>query len=106
MSLADRLRSLSDALPAGGSVTLSRDALRELLVEADELSVDLTVRQAARLLGLSESAVRRLLEAERLRGYKAGSTWYVPTSSLTEYRTEQKGRPMLRAVAVRRRGLA
>ena len=66
MSLADRLRSLSDALPEGGSVTLTRDALRELLAEAEaEPAVDLTARQAAHLLGVSEATVRRLLEARK-----------------------------------------
>jgi excisionase family DNA binding protein len=104
VSLADRLRRLTESLPAGGSVTLTRDALGELLAEADEPSVDLTVRQVARLLAVSESAVRRLLEAQHLRGYKAGATWCVPPGSLADFRAEQeKGRPTLRPVAVRRR---
>src|SRR5262245_49079231 len=108
MSLADRLRRLSDSLPAGGSVTLTKDALVELLGESDcNPGVDLSASQVATLLGLSDSAVRRLLEGGELRGYKkpGGSTWYVPPAAIAEYRQQHESvRPVLRAVPVRRRG--
>src|SRR5687767_2756541 len=106
MSLADRLRSLTDALPPGGSVLLTREALLELLAKPDEpLAMDLTANQAARLLGVSEATVRRSLESGALRGFKRGSTWCVPADAVAEYRVAKREKPRttLRAVPVRRR---
>lgn len=110
MSLADRLRRLSESLPAEGAVVLTRTDLLELLADADDgLAVDLSTSQVAALLGLSDSAVRRLLDADELRGYKrpGGSTWYVPAVAVADYRQQHEhARPVLRAVPVRRRGSA
>jgi len=105
MTLTDRLRRLIETLPLGGSVVLTRDALLELLAEDNAPAVDLTAPQAAALLGLSASALRRLLEAGELCGYKrpGGSTWYVPPAAVAEFRAARQQPPALRAVPVRRR---
>jgi excisionase family DNA binding protein len=88
MKFEDRLRALAAALPADGAITLTRDALAELLDDdlagATDSSIDLTVPQAAERLRRSASTVRTwcadgtLPGAYRLRGRE----WRIPAGAL------------------------
>jgi excisionase family DNA binding protein len=54
---------------------------------------DLSVREAARRLGLSEQRVRALLQTGRLKGHKVGWTWVVHADSALG-RSRPQGRPL------------
>jgi excisionase family DNA binding protein len=95
-SIAGSLRRLADTLPEGAAITLTRVHLLALL-EADSYAPsghDLTAAEAAQALGCSTSAVRRLLESERLGGYKIGSgpraAWRIPQASLAAFRAPKE----------------
>lgn len=55
----------------------------------------LSLTQAAALSGLSQSRLRRLAAAGRLRARKAGFYWVVSSSALTEFMAleRKRGRP-------------
>lgn len=91
MSLRGQLEKLLEALPEGGSVTLDREALAELLEaepgpEEERLS-DLTVPELAEELDRGKSTVRGWLadglipEAYRLRGRE----WRVPPAAVRRF---------------------
>lgn len=96
------LRSIVDGLPEGGSATLPRHFLEELLATASTTGADLTVAQVAEHFGRSRSTVRSWLEAGVLRGYRLrGREWRVPTAAVAEFReAERQGgvRPNRRGV--------
>lgn len=94
MGAMDRIRALRDALPEGGSVTLTRDALEELLA-AEEVGEDLTVDEIARRLGRTAACVRSWAAAGKLPGaYRLqGREWRVPAAGLRSYLDAQAGHP-------------
>jgi hypothetical protein len=101
---------MCDALPPGGSVTLSRDAMIELIRTADDDDDrDLTTTEVGLMLGMDGSSVRRLCEGGQLRGYKPGegerASWRVPRGAVEEFRRQQQATrpPTLRSVPIRRR---
>jgi excisionase family DNA binding protein len=49
-----------------------------------------TTAEAARLLGVTPSSIRRAVEAGRLRGQKMGNTWLIEESSLFGWRPRHK----------------
>ena len=73
MTLSERLRTLADALPPAGSVTLTRSDLLQLLEEdatpesprSSAPSIDLTVAEVAELFGRGQSTVRTWLSDGR-----------------------------------------
>jgi excisionase family DNA binding protein len=75
-----RLRLLRNALPAGGSVVLTREALSELLGEVEEKKVgasplssgDLTVAEVAAELKRSPNRVRDFIRSGELKAYHFG----------------------------------
>ena len=77
MDALNRLRLLRDTLPTSGSVVLTRDALSELLGEAEPKDVgahplsaaDLTVEQVAERMGRAPGTVRDWIRAKKLRAY-------------------------------------
>lgn len=95
MTLRARLEALLDALPPGGSVTLDREALEELLGaegSGSEPVADLTVEEVAQELGRAPSTVRGWLGAEDLEGYRLrGREWRVPREALRAFLEEERG---------------
>lgn len=103
MSLRGQLEQLLEHLPPGGSVTLDREALAELLEaepssEEERLS-DLTVPELAEELDRGESTVRGWLadglipEAYRLRGRE----WRVPPEAVRRFlerEAQEEGSPV------------
>jgi excisionase family DNA binding protein len=88
-ALGDRLRSLVDALPDGGSVTLDKAALMALVAsESDEAGQggDLSTGQVAERLGRSENTVRRLIVGGHLDAYRVGKTWRVTQAAFDAFR--------------------
>lgn len=98
MTLLTRLRTLADALPPQGAVTLTRDDLVQLLDEeggasggasasAPDSFADLTVEQLATRLGRSPSTVRTWLGEGRLSGaYRLrGREWRIPPAALRAF---------------------
>jgi excisionase family DNA binding protein len=51
----------------------------------------MTVPEAARQLGISESAVRQAVYANRLRARKDGGTYYLDPQSVASYRVSRRG---------------
>jgi excisionase family DNA binding protein len=51
----------------------------------------MTVPEAARQLGISESAVRQAIYATRLRAHKDGGTYYLDPRSVASYRVSRRG---------------
>lgn len=95
MTLADRIRMITQALPSDSSaVTLTRADLVALLDSApDEAPVgnsELTAAEVAAEVGRAPSTVRGWLISGDLRGYKLnGRDWRVPRASLRAYLEEQ-----------------
>ena len=98
--VAERLLALADALPAGGAVTLDRDALRRLAgvvvetaAEPDDLVVDLTVGEVGEALGRSASTVRGWCARGELPGsYRLnGREWRVPKASIGRWAGASRG---------------
>lgn len=94
MTLRERLERLLEDLPPGGSVTLPRSALEEMLEATDaplegreEPIADLTVAELAEELDRSESTVRGwcaddlIPEAYRLRGRE----WRIPQEAARRF---------------------
>ena len=96
VNLADRLRSIADALPTSGSVTFTRADLLELMAEIDVDSapgsrrtaegpaVDLTVAGVAELFGRGHGTVRRWVAEGRFpNAYRLhGREWRVPAGDV------------------------
>src|SRR2546425_4544983 len=99
MSLADRLRDLAERLPAGSSLTLTRDGLLNLAAsdggQADQAAVppDFTVVELAARFHRSASTVRDWCEHGRFEGaYKLnGRDWRIPVTALDAFLAEQRG---------------
>jgi hypothetical protein len=94
----DRLRQVAELLPAGASVTVSREALLEALggdVEVQTCATpsgDLTVTELAAHFKRSASTVRGWLEAGRFPGaYKLnGRDWRTPFASVEAFEKAQR----------------
>jgi excisionase family DNA binding protein len=96
MTLADRLRTIAEALPPAGSVTLTRTDLVDLLAAdgaaeatgsprtAEQPAVDLDVPQLADLFGRGASTVRTWIAAGRFpNAYRLhGREWRVSRSDV------------------------
>lgn len=59
----------------------------------------MTVAEAAGQLGISESAVRQAVYANRLRARKDGGAYYIDPLSVAAYRVSRRGPPRRRGVA-------
>ena len=95
MGLRDRLRAIVDPMPAGGSVTLPVDWLRELLDrEGDQGRVGrlLTLDEAAVILGRSASTIRTWCNSGALAGaFKlSGRTWRISEADLQRFIDRQR----------------
>ncbi len=99
--LARRLRALADALPAGGTVSLSADALRALAavdgeVEAAAVSgplADLTINNVAALFRRRPGTVRGWITSGRLRAYKLnGREYRIPRDALRAFQDSERHR--------------
>ena len=92
----DRLRLLRDTLPAHGSITLNREALSELLGEAQPEqsapapTADLTVEEVGAELRRSPSRVRDFIRAGELRAYKFGKEYRVTRAALDAFVEAQR----------------
>lgn len=100
MSALDDLRHAVALLPAGASVTLTREALLAAIGPGrDETSQvlrdELTVTELAEQFQRSTSTVRGWIEAGRFPGaYKLrGRDWRVPRAAVDVFRAHQRGRP-------------
>jgi excisionase family DNA binding protein len=99
VTLADRLRQLAEALPPGGSLTLTRLGLLELAgadaSQADQevTPVDFTVAELAARFHRSTSTVRDWCEHGRFGGaYKLnGRDWRIPQAAVDTFVAEQRG---------------
>ncbi len=98
MTLADRLRQLAEALPPGGSLTLTRVGLLELAGEGgsqpdqEVTPVDFTVAELAARFHRSGSTVRDWCEHGRFEGaYKLnGRDWRVPQAAVDAFLAAQR----------------
>jgi excisionase family DNA binding protein len=91
LSLRDRLRRIVEALPSGSAVTLPRDQLAEW-VGADEPPplTDLTVPEAAEILGRRPSTVRGWCASGELRAYKLrGREYRITREALREFQDQE-----------------
>ena len=94
MTLAE-LRRLAELLPAGGSLTLPREALLELCGGdrgALDLEGELTVAQFAKRLGRKPSTVRGWCERGALQGaYRLnGREWRIPPAAVETFIASQR----------------
>jgi len=92
VTAADRLRALALALPAGGSATLSREALLDLAGDATASAAPgvgdvYTVVQVAERLSRAPSTIRGWLEAGLMPGAVKirGRAWAVPAEALSAF---------------------
>lgn len=97
MTLPVRLRRLLDALPVGATVSLTREAIQDLLAHGTDeledlgLAVDMTAREVGVLLSRSQNTVRRWLESGELRGYKLrGREWRVTRQAIVDFQTRER----------------
>jgi excisionase family DNA binding protein len=99
VTIADRLRQLAEALPPGGSLTLTRVGLLELAgadaSQADQevTPADFTVAELAARFHRSGSTVRDWCERGRFGGaYKLnGRDWRIPQAGVNTFLAEQRG---------------
>jgi hypothetical protein len=106
----ERLRQAAELLPAGASVTVTREALLEVLggpplQTSAQPAGDLTVEQLAAHFKCSGSTVRGWLErglllgAYRLPGEKRAGAWRVPAAALEAFRGGTRPRAVKRSRA-------
>ena len=98
-TLGDRLRALAEALPANGTISLTKADLLEL-VEGEPLAGmtqatipdgDLNLHQVAGRYGRSPSTVRDWVRTGRLRAYKLnGREWRVTPSAIAAFEANQR----------------
>jgi hypothetical protein len=96
----ERLRQVAELLPAGASLTLSREALLEALGDVDvgasaTVSAEQTVGELGVQFHRSPSTIRGWLEVGRFPGaYKLrGRDWRVPVAAVEAFvAAEQKSR--------------
>lgn len=91
-TLQVRLRSLAEALPEQGFVTLSRDALFEMIDDrgqvnnAEQYSVDLTVAEVAGMFDRRPQTIRDWIKKGALRGYKlSGREYRITETAVKEF---------------------
>lgn len=91
VSIAERIRSIVDALPAGAAVSLPIETLREWLEEA-AIEEDLELEEFAALVGVSVSTAREYCAAGLVPGaYKRrGRKWLIPRASVALFRERQQ----------------
>jgi excisionase family DNA binding protein len=99
MTALDDLRHAAELLPAGASVTLTRETLLAVIgTGRDEttqvLRDELTVTDLAAQFQRSASTVRGWIEAGRFLGaYKLrGRDWRVPLAAVDAFRAHERGR--------------
>jgi hypothetical protein len=89
----ERLRQAAELLPAGTSLTVTREALLEALGAAIPTTpgADLTVAELSAHFHRAPATVRAWLEAGRFPGaYKLnGRAWRIPSPALEAFRTRQ-----------------
>ena len=95
MTLHDRVRSIVEALPESGSVTLPVSELRAWLAEDGAYDthhtdgtvlVDLTADDVARELGRTAACIRGWCRSKKLGGYRLnGREWRVPRAALQTF---------------------
>ena len=104
MNPLEQLRTAAAALPPGTLVTLSREALLDVLgggrgdgaaaTGGDEpaaVAVDLTVTDLAQRFRRHPSTIRQWLGAGRLEGYKLfGREWRVPVAAVAAFQDQQR----------------
>ena len=96
MTVLEQLRQAAELLPAGASVTLTREALLAALGGVEpvvlQTSADLTVVQVSERFHRSPSTVRGWLEAGRFPGaYKLNRRdWRVPTAAVDAFEARQR----------------
>lgn len=99
-SLAKRLRELAEHLPAGGSLTITRDALLGLAAGSCESEHavaphGLTVIELGGRFHRSPSTIRDWCEHGRFEGaYKLnGRDWRIPQAAVDAFLAQQRGQP-------------
>src|SRR2546427_13271239 len=104
MNPLEQLRTAAAALPPGTLVTLSREALLDVLGEGrgvgavatggdgpPAVAVDLTVTDLAQRFRRQPSTIRQWLESGRLEGYKLfGREWRVPAAAVAAFQEQQR----------------
>jgi len=104
MNPLEQLWTAAAALPPGTLVTLSREALLDVLGggrgygaaatggdEPPAVAVDLTVTDLAQRFRRHPSTIRQWLEAGRLEGYKLfGREWRVPLAAVAAFQDQQR----------------
>ena len=104
MNPLEQLRTAAAALPPGTLVTLSREALLDVLgggrgdgaaaTGGDEraaVAVDLTVTDLAQRFRRHPSTIRQWLESGRLESYKLfGREWRVPLAAVAAFQDQQR----------------
>ena len=103
MRLARDLARAVEGIPDGGSVTLPVAWLRERLEGPEEnVVVDLTVEQVAKMLEKSPSTVRNWLAGGEIPGaYRfKGREWRIPPSALERFLDKQRTAPQATATTV------
>jgi hypothetical protein len=107
VSLAERLRDLADQLPSGGSLTLTRDALLELVAAESagrsDLAIalpELTVPELAGRFHRSPSTIRGWCEQGRFEGaFKLnGRDWRIPQPAVDAFLAQQRRQPQVSPV--------
>src|SRR3989442_5092978 len=102
MNPLEQLRTAAAALPPGTLVTLSREALLDVLGGgggdrvaggdgSPPVAVDLTVTDLAQRFRRHPSTIRQWLESGRLEGYKLfGREWRVALASAAAFQDQQR----------------
>ena len=104
MNPLEQLRTAAAALPPGTLVTLSREALLDVLGEGrgvgavatggdgpPAVAVDLTVTDLAQRFRRQPSTIRQWRESGRLEGYKLfGREWRVPLTAVAAFQDRQR----------------
>ena len=89
MKLHHRVQALLDALPAGSSVTLSRETLAEWIDAAartPDVEPDMTVEDVASLFDRSPVTVREWCRDGKLRAYRLnGREYRIPAEAVAEF---------------------
>jgi len=108
MKLADRIRSMVEAVPDDGAVTLPVRTLREWLEDEESVQGDLTLEEWARAYSPHDppavSTVRQWFAAGLVPGaYKVhGRKWMAPPSSVHAFRMLQQARHGARQAPIER----
>lgn len=90
-TLRERLRLIVEALPPGAAATLPRDTLAEWINAPDPRPLaDLTVQEAAAIVGRAASTVRGWCQGGQLRAYLFnGREWRITREALRDFQDRQ-----------------